>query len=152
MFWDKRAVTSSTFLQMTMYTSDIVHISFSTVKYCTKWDCTFLTWYPESVHNTYITQKTKQKNWILQYGFSKMGFPVQFDKNLRNFLHDTIRHKWIGRKRKVEWPPVPKFNTIGFFLQVHLKVKLYSDRTQNFEGFKNKTWYKIIEFRQIRVC
>lgn len=54
------------------------------------------------------------------------GAPAHFDRNVRHFLHDVFRNRFIGRDEPVPWPPrSPDLNPLDFFFWGEMKTLVY---------------------------
>jgi len=58
--------------------------------------------------------------------FQQDGAPPHFTRNVRDYLHDLLPERWIGRRGPVEWPArSPDLTPLDFFLWGFLKTKVY---------------------------
>ena len=58
--------------------------------------------------------------------FMHDGFPVHFERNVRNYLNNQFLQRWIGRGSDHIWPPrSPDLNPLDFFIWGHMKSNVY---------------------------
>ncbi|CAK9820332.1 hypothetical protein ANTPLA_LOCUS10558 [Anthophora plagiata] len=65
-----------------------------------------------------------RKNMYFQHD----GAPAHYAANVRAYLDETFRDRWIGRGGPVSWPPrSPDMNPLDYFFWGHLKTTVYRD-------------------------
>ncbi|CAH2092765.1 unnamed protein product [Euphydryas editha] len=59
--------------------------------------------------------------------FQNDGAPCHYSIQVRNFLNETYRNRWIGRSGPIRWPPrSPDLNPIDFFIWGYYKEIVYA--------------------------
>ncbi|KOC62224.1 hypothetical protein WH47_03982 [Habropoda laboriosa] len=71
-----------------------------------------------------------RKNMYFQHD----GTPAHYAANVRAFLDEAFRGRWIGRGSAVSWPPQsPDFNPLDTFFWRYLENQVYKDVVQSRE-------------------
>lgn len=71
--------------------------------------------------------------------FQQDGAPPHYAVDVRTYLNNVFRGRWIGRRGSIEWPPrSPDLTPLDFFLWGYLKSKVYQSRPNNLEELKER--------------
>jgi len=74
-------------------------------------------------------------------GFSRMELLLPYGLNVRAFLNNVFRARWIGRRGEIEWPArSPDLTPLDYFLWDYLKDRVYRTkptRTYLSKNFNN---------------
>ena len=71
--------------------------------------------------------------------FMHDGFPVHFERNVRNYLNNQFLQRWIGRGSDHIWPPrSPDLNPLDFFIWDHMKSNVYQYSSHTREELSRK--------------
>jgi hypothetical protein len=69
--------------------------------------------------------------------FRQDGTPLLFAVEVRNWLDEVIRGRWIGRRGQIEWPPrFPDLTPLDSFLWGHLKSLVFHTHPHAINDFK----------------
>jgi Transposase. len=76
-----------------------------------------------------IPLNQRQQMW-----FQHDGAPAHFSMAVREHLHQTFPHRWVGRAGPVLWPPrSPDLNPLDFFVWGYLKTLVYGTPVNSLE-------------------
>lgn len=81
-----------------------------------------------------VPLNTRQNMW-----FMHDGAPPHFRNEVRTYLDQRFRNKWIGRGGPIAWPArSPDLNPIDFFVWGHLKTMVYATPVNNVEQLRER--------------
>nr|XP_022908494.1 uncharacterized protein LOC111419849 [Onthophagus taurus] len=71
--------------------------------------------------------------------FMHDGCPAHFSRNVRDFLDNAFRQKWIGRGGPIPWPPrSPDLNPLDFFLWGFMKDRVYATEVNTIDELRHR--------------
>lgn len=77
---------------------------------------------------------TRNNMWLMHD-----GAPPHFSRNVRNYLNNTFRDKWIGRSGPVSWPArSPDLTPMDFYVWGHMKALVYNTTINSTEELLNR--------------
>lgn len=78
-------------------------------------------------------------NIIRRLWYMHDGAPPHYSNDVRRYLDNVFRNKWIGRGGPVGWPPrSPDLNCLDFFLWGTIKDFVYQETPRNFGDLKRR--------------
>lgn len=81
-----------------------------------------------------IVNKNLERIWLRQDGAGP-----HFDKNIRNYFSTVFRNQWIGRRRRIEWPPwSPDLSPLNYFLWGYLKNRVFETKPRNLDDLRRR--------------
>ena len=63
-----------------------------------------------------VVQQLRTKANFDELHFQQDGAPPRYARTVREYLHQTIPQRWVGRRGSIEWPPrSPELTPMSFF-------------------------------------
>lgn len=76
--------------------------------------------------------------------FQQDGAPPHFALNVRRYLDENFRNRWIGRRGAIEWPArSPDLTPMDFFLWGYLKSKVFVNKPDSIDTLKERITHEI---------
>lgn len=100
--------------------------------------------YLDFLQNTLVPELTRlfpseNGNFDERIYFQQDGAPPHYAANVREFLNNIFRNRWIGRRGTIEYPArSPDLTPLDFYLWGYLKGKIYATRPRDIEELKQR--------------